>query len=1257
MKKMLLAALMLLMLPLAMMADAVQVDGIYYNLDATNQTAEVTKNPQKYTGAIVIPDQITVGDKDYPVTAIGRQAFYFNTGLTAITIPASVKEIPYSVLAGCTGLTSIVVEEGNTTYDSRGGCNAIIETANNALLCGCKTTVIPNSVEEILYQAFYAQRTMQSITFPASVKTIQPAAFQGCGLTSLTIPATLLNIFDNPFRDCSSLTSIVVDSENRNLDSRDGCNAVIRKYSNELLVDCRSTVIPSSVTGLGSYTFAYRNDFETFDVPEQITYIGNSVLTDCYYLKTVTLPDAVEEIDRYAFSYCSNLTTLKIGKGLKKITGQILMYDERLTDIYIDATSVPKVDENAFDRIFNNVSNLSNVKLHVPASAAEAYRNDPAWGKFTIETTEGGSYEGITSTFNGTQSVDTGSTGTTKYADLYSEEGNTWWGVFFSAPSDTPFGFTNYSDESCIMMGDPTSPTTLDVLLENSQFQVNGPIKKVIVRAAGNMQHIGSELMVLEGTEGNVMNWKAQEEEYKEVTNHTDFVDYTFSFQGQEYTDAKVRISLYGQTPAFVHSIIIVQSEDESGSALSGTTGDLTWKAEELNKTVGFWGNNGYEEIPAYRLTISGNGYMGNYDQDLINGQITTNTPWNDLKGITEVVVDEGAISIGTSAFADMRCLETVTLPSTLKFIYYNAFSSSSLSSIDLPEGLQEIHYNAFSWCSSLTSMDIPSTVSKIEPSAFAGNNFQQLTVAQGNTLFESPEGSNAIISKGDNVLVVGTPATVIPATVTEIGNYAFYNNYNLRTKPSIPEGIKTIGDYAFAYSGNLPAIELPHSVTTIGASAFNGCSRLTHVTLGKGVESIGKNVFFNCSAVDSVFCHADPNKLEWTEYSNAKNFKANKATCFLVTPSSLQAWQQNFADLNVTFLGELPGDEQPEPATIAFVFGNEVSKSMELKHNVAQSFTSPTLRVSPEGRTLVWRTNISEKPVEGQKAIKVEIATNPFEVKLLNADGTGQTDVSVVVYDEYVTALATLNISFYAETYEEPAAPEVEPVTKQTTIIFDTSGDDAITDETDLTNTQVGGMLFTLNQDSGDGYDSGDKSIVLNSEMSTEEVEAVLEQLEPGTGAFAAMFSGMTFKLPAGSGYFNIDFLTMGNRVLSVKIGDNAVLTFTQNEQGSVKVEYECEKETYVYIYGSSAAAAAAPSRSLVFRKQTPRKASASSNAVKIYGFEIVPQQVITGIEQATSATRPASAQWYTIDGRLLNSKPTQKGIYVNGGRKVIIK
>ena len=106
MKKQLLSLVMML-LPMVSMADAVEIDGIYYNLNSEDKVAEVTSNPNKYIGYVNIPESVTYEGVKYNVTAIGNSAFYNCKKLDSITIPNGVTEISGWSFDGCTSLTSI----------------------------------------------------------------------------------------------------------------------------------------------------------------------------------------------------------------------------------------------------------------------------------------------------------------------------------------------------------------------------------------------------------------------------------------------------------------------------------------------------------------------------------------------------------------------------------------------------------------------------------------------------------------------------------------------------------------------------------------------------------------------------------------------------------------------------------------------------------------------------------------------------------------------------------------------------------------------------------------------------------------------------------------------------------------------------------------------------------------------------------------------------------------------------------------------
>lgn len=221
---------------------------------------------EKFTGTLTIPGS---------VTSIGEQAFLGCSGITGtLTIPSSLTYIGNSAFENCSGLTSINVEKGNTIYDSRDNCNAIIETNSNSLIAGCLNSTIPNSVGTIAQGAFAGCRGLKSITIPDNVIAIGQRAFVNCSsLMSIDISNSITSIENWTFSGCSSLSSITV---------------------------------PNSVITIGKGAFA-SSGLTTISIPQSVISIGEEVLYNCKNLRSVTLPNSLTSIGDDAFYISSVL--------------------------------------------------------------------------------------------------------------------------------------------------------------------------------------------------------------------------------------------------------------------------------------------------------------------------------------------------------------------------------------------------------------------------------------------------------------------------------------------------------------------------------------------------------------------------------------------------------------------------------------------------------------------------------------------------------------------------------------------------------------------------------------------------------------------------------------------------------------------------------------------------------------------------------------------------------------------------------------
>ena len=142
------------------------------------------------------------------LTAIGASAFAY-TGLETLSLPAGVNYIGMAAFACCPGLGSIAVAAGNTAYRAENDC--LFDIATNALVLGCKNSVIPSSVTEIGAYAF-AGCTASRLSLPSGLNTIGAYAFYNCqNITRCTVPGGVTDIGRSAFGNCDSLINLTFE--------------------------------------------------------------------------------------------------------------------------------------------------------------------------------------------------------------------------------------------------------------------------------------------------------------------------------------------------------------------------------------------------------------------------------------------------------------------------------------------------------------------------------------------------------------------------------------------------------------------------------------------------------------------------------------------------------------------------------------------------------------------------------------------------------------------------------------------------------------------------------------------------------------------------------------------------------------------------------------------------------------------------------------------------------------------------------------
>ncbi|MBP5687696.1 MAG: leucine-rich repeat protein [Muribaculaceae bacterium] len=220
--------------------------------------------------------------------------------------------------------------------------------------------------------------THDDVTY--TVIAIAEHAFRNCKtLESVTIPITLTSIGTYAFAGCEALTSMTVKSGNAIYDSRNGCNAIIEKATNRLVAGCKETVIPETVTTIGTFAFYEHHGIETIKIPSSVTVIERSAFNHILGLKKIFVPNSVVTLEQYVFSQCYALEEAIIGSGVTSL-GQGCFYGcaamTSLTSFIADPTTV-----TMGTNVFKNMD-YENCVLHVPAGIGELYMNADQWQQF-----------------------------------------------------------------------------------------------------------------------------------------------------------------------------------------------------------------------------------------------------------------------------------------------------------------------------------------------------------------------------------------------------------------------------------------------------------------------------------------------------------------------------------------------------------------------------------------------------------------------------------------------------------------------------------------------------------------------------------------------------------------------------------------------------------------------------------------------------------------------------------------------------------
>ena len=674
------------------------------------------------------------------VTRIGRCAFYNCSGLTSIVIPNSVTSIEGSAFSGCLGLTSISVTAGNAKYDSRDNCNAIIETATNKLVFGCKNTVIPEGITSIGSSAFSSCTGLTSIEFPSSVTSIESYAFAGCtGLTSIVIPNSVTSIADGAFQNCSGLTSIV---------------------------------IPNSVTSIGGIAFEGCKGLTNITIPNSVTSIGYNAFQNCSGLTSIEIPSSVTSIGDCAFSGCSGLRTVTSNANVApSLEGDAFDTDRNMVLNYPDGSNYI-----AWSKYFSNFESGScgydydDDVNYVMDDAGRLY----IWGTGAVSSYSFNGNLNITAVY-----IDEGITEISDYAfsyccnlkDLHLPETLTKIG-------NNAFEYTAIKyvviPNSVTNIGEYAFSEQLNLGYNGEEYHIPGTTMIFKSQVAPQMGYLDARILAPEGAVG-------YGNPYTYDSNSYVFDDELVVWGECWNNDNEVVKKVY---------IIPVYDSENNPSYNYGVVRSLP-NVESIHLL-----NNMMSRL----YTIDGNVSIFEGSTIVLGTASSVIPEWvtrigdsafEDCNGLTSIEIPNSVTSIGYNAFYNCTGLTSIVIPSSVTSVDYGAFAGcTGLTSIEIGNSVTSIAGNAFSGCTSLTNISVAAGNVKYD----SRNNCNAIIETASNKLLVAGRGTvipSTVTAVASSAFVASAGMDiVVPSNVVSIETYAFSGASNVYFESTEPVAI-----------------------------------------------------------------------------------------------------------------------------------------------------------------------------------------------------------------------------------------------------------------------------------------------------------------------------------------------------------------------------------------------------------------------------------------------------------------------------------
>ena len=872
------------------------IDGAAFalNMKLSAVTFEEGSNLQQI-GAGAFENSASLKTIDLPdnLSFIGDYAFK-ESGLTTVTLPASLTHLGAGVFASCHDLTSIEVDESNVTYNSIDG---VVYTEDGKTVVAYPAGNTASSYNVLIGTtkvgdaAFYGSYNLNSIILPNGVETIGANGFTDCkNVTNYSLPESLTYIEEYAFACNSRLPTISIpdnviqiarfaffrdwslQSVNFNKTSK------LPRVSYAAFAYCglRSFTMPANVSTMAQGSFMGCSNLTSFTFAEnsKLTSISAYMFDGCNNLRTITFKSGsaltsiqahglegmrkltsidfgnakITNIDNFAFRFCESLTEFNVPEGVTYVGRYAFYYCTGLKTVRIPA-SVEYIGEFAF-------IGAENVNVYFAAETLPLYLAED-WdhgirgyylGVTEIVTDGDWQYAKLTS---GDIAI-IAYTGTETTVDMTTLD----FGGDIVNIGGSAFAYSTV--ENVIL------PETLVTIQANAFYHSN--LKSIIIPAS--VEFIGKQAFAdtpitavtfADGAKVKVIEQSAFEETEllgsavlpaslermgRAVFKNSGITSVIFA-DGIKITEISEEAFAYTKitSVSIPASVTVIgdgafRGTSELASVSFGTTEELMVRS------------NAFYQSGLETLTIPANmTYIGEYAfvglSKLTAFAVDSNNPYyTAVDGL--LVTKDGRKLVAVPAGRT----GSLTVPVSIEEIGFGAFEDSALSEIlfDPNANILSLGYRAFFSADNITTITVPASVVSIDYYAFAEcKSLETVIFAEGSQLSGIYEGA----FYGDNKLT----NIKLPSSVIEISDFAFYGCMSLTELPvEDTEELKGIYSYAFAYTG-MTELVLPDNLIDIGDYAFKGI-KITSLTIpdaNKKQLIIGIGAFEDCNQLTEI--------------------------------------------------------------------------------------------------------------------------------------------------------------------------------------------------------------------------------------------------------------------------------------------------------------------------------------------------------------------------------------------------------------------